>query len=365
MKKLIPILVISIMVTTGCTSKPKISQHPLYMPPTSTELISEYKSLTYKDIYGDGGPGVSVAASMPDIVGGSSNVNNSKSVKQSASSASSADKSADKENKNKTQSTKTSQSSQKSGEATVIKKPAVIKDLWKEYQKRVYEPQIIQIKKDFNLVWSYYKDNDEKWPKDLDFDQKSTAPNQMVVLAKLSILKQQEFSEPLPFTSDELIYDYVKNRVNTFELRLDCGYSLSGGGDFSLNRQFSLWDWRDDITGDKFLTCREVEWSKLKLAPYIYFLHDLVHKARHNERGAPGHKECGSEKYADENLENGSGNAYAAMYLMWVYKYSYHDPVYIKNEAKKIATLILAEKFCKPPKHSNPKVQAIVDELLK
>jgi hypothetical protein len=51
------------------------------------------------------------------------------------------------------------------------------------------------------------------------------------------------------------------------------------------------------------------------------------------------------------------------MYLMWVYKYGSYDPPFIKNEAK-ILDVDLKTRFCSKPTHSNPKVQAIIDELI-
>jgi hypothetical protein len=48
---------------------------------------------------------------------------------------------------------------------------------------------------------------------------------------------------------------------------------------------------------------------------------------------------------------------------MWVYKYGVYDPPVMKQEARIFAYITLA-RFCSKPTSSNPKVQAIVDELL-
>ena len=99
------------------------------------------------------------------------------------------------------------------------------------------------------------------------------------------------------------------------------------------------------------------------LWPYIDSLFLVVHENRHNMPDDPGHTTCHGFGDMDQRLEGGSGHAWAAMYLMCVYKYSY-DPISIKNEAKTIATELLKSRFCTNPTHSNPKVQAIIDELI-
>jgi hypothetical protein len=48
---------------------------------------------------------------------------------------------------------------------------------------------------------------------------------------------------------------------------------------------------------------------------------------------------------------------------MWVYKYGLYDPPDIKEVAKSLAGTVLG-RICSLPTHSNPLVQAIVDELL-
>jgi len=89
----------------------------------------------------------------------------------------------------------------------------------------------------------------------------------------------------------------------------------------------------------------------------------IVHETRHNEEGDPGHTSCDGGQ-TDPSLEDGSGHAYAAMYLMWVYKYSLYDSPEIREEARSIAASLLDSRFCPPVTHSDSKVQEIVDELL-
>jgi hypothetical protein len=92
-------------------------------------------------------------------------------------------------------------------------------------------------------------------------------------------------------------------------------------------------------------------------------LYLLIHEERHNEPDDPGHVYVGDSQM-DPYLKKVSGHAWAAMYAMWVYKYGKHDPPEIKQEAKNIATSLLKSRFDPKPTHSNPKVQAIIDELL-
>lgn len=100
--------------------------------------------------------------------------------------------------------------------------------------------------------------------------------------------------------------------------------------------------------------------------PYVKPLYLLVHEERHNESGDPGHIFVGSPNpvQMDPVLEGGSGHAWAAMYTMWVYKYGKYDSPAIKSDARNIASMLLSERFPSRPTHSNPKVQAIIDELL-
>ena len=78
------------------------------------------------------------------------------------------------------------------------------------------------------------------------------------------------------------------------------------------------------------------------------------------------HTDCGQVggTIRDYQLEGGSGYAWGALYQMWVYKYSLYDPADIRNAAKQEATMFLRTRFCTTPSHSDPRVQAIIDELL-
>ena len=101
------------------------------------------------------------------------------------------------------------------------------------------------------------------------------------------------------------------------------------------------------------------------LMPYIWQLQLLIHEGRHSEPGDPYHTDCeeGGALSKDQELEGGSGYAWAALYLMWVYEYSLYDPPEIKDWARQSVIQLLNGRFCTPPSHSDPRVQAILDEL--
>ncbi|PYQ59459.1 MAG: hypothetical protein DMF53_18765 [Acidobacteria bacterium] len=64
----------------------------------------------------------------------------------------------------------------------------------------------------------------------------------------------------------------------------------------------------------------------------------------------------------DAQFEPGSGYAYAALYLMWVYKYGLYDSPEVRAQAKADA-ISLKGRFCAKPASANPDVQALLTEL--
>lgn len=230
-------------------------------------------------------------------------------------------------------------------------------DLLSLYKKAPSQADIDQIMSDFNIVWAPDEKTGEVWQDNFNFDQKSTDPGKIVAIAKLNVLKHQTFAEPLPFTNKKNIYDYVKANAKNIQLDLDCHFDFAGAdGALHLDRAFSVWDGRsaDD--------CKKS--YENTLFNYVSPLYLLIHEARHFEIGDPGHVTCSDNTPGDEYLENGSGYATAALYSMWVYKYGINDPTEIKQQAKDISISLLG-RICSKPTHSNPKVQAIIDELMK
>ncbi len=66
----------------------------------------------------------------------------------------------------------------------------------------------------------------------------------------------------------------------------------------------------------------------------------------------------------DPQFENGSGFAQAALYCMWLYQYGLYDSAAARQSAKEIAAGLLKTRFPAIPTHSNPKVQALITQLL-
>ncbi|MFH2136130.1 MAG: hypothetical protein ABII19_00635 [Patescibacteria group bacterium] len=232
-------------------------------------------------------------------------------------------------------------------------------DLAMLYKQKPSQWVIDQITKDFNITWENNPTTGEAWPSDFSFNQDSSQPSKMVIISRLNILKNQTFSEPLPFTSLS-IYDYLKENINKIIINLNCNFNYGGESTLNLNSSSGNWRWLESGT------CNPTQ----DFAPYMDHLQLLIHETRHSEAGEPGHMlSCGNVgdiPWAhDQYFENGSGYAYAAQYLMWVYKYSVNDPPEVKERAKQDAITLLENRFCSKPTHSNPKVQAIIDELIK
>jgi hypothetical protein len=239
----------------------------------------------------------------------------------------------------------------------------IFTDLGAFYQAPPSPAEIKRIGQDLAFQWADGTGVEEHWSAYPSiFDQHSTDPSKLVIYAKLDVLRHQDFAEPLPFTGGKAIYEYFRSFVHTLNLRLDCSFNTGGGGQMSLNRSLSVWDGRSSGTADNPDACK-VPFPNPTLYAYVNPLYLLNHEERHNEPSDPGHVYVGDDQL-DPCLENGSGHAWAAMYTMWVYKYGKYDPAAIKDEAKQIAKSLLESRFASTPTHSNPKVQAIVDELM-
>lgn len=239
----------------------------------------------------------------------------------------------------------------------------IFTDLGAFYQAQPSQAEIDRINRDLALRWIDGAGVEEQWNAYPSiFDQHSTDPSGLVIYAKLDVLRHQDFSEPLPFTDGMAIYERFINFVHSLNLRLDCNFNSAGGGRESLNRSLSVWDGRSSGTAQAPDACKK-PFSNPTLYPYVNPLYLLIHEERHNEPGDPGHVIVGDTQM-DPCLEGGSGHAWAAMYTMWVYKYGKYDPATIREDAKQIARSLLKRRFASKPTHSDPKVQAIIDELM-
>lgn len=240
----------------------------------------------------------------------------------------------------------------------------VFTDLEALYHSEPAPGEIERIRNDFviNLISGTGFDEDWEPYLGLPFDQSSTDPTELALIAKLDVLRHQRFSEPLPFTDGATIYEHLATYVGSFELYLECRYAAASAGRVYFGRTMSVWDRRSNHTVSEPDLCKE-PLPDTPIAQYIGFLYLAVHEGRHTEPSDPGHTRCGSIP-GDETLEGGSGYAQAALYNMWVYKYGLYDPPAIKDRAKLGATTALRYRICSTPTHSNPLVQAIIDELL-
>jgi hypothetical protein len=124
-----------------------------------------------------------------------------------------------------------------------------------------------------------------------------------------------------------------------------------------------VWDGRTSGTPSNPDACK-TPLTNPTFMQYISPLYLVMHECRHSEPDDPGHVQCENGIVGDLQLENGGGYAQSALYLMWVYKYGLYDPQFIKESAKNIVPSFLTNRICTEPVHSNPLVQAIIDELL-
>jgi hypothetical protein len=248
---------------------------------------------------------------------------------------------------------------------TATRQVRIYSDLGTFYQAAPAEGEIGRIRSDFESNKISTTGVDEDWTayEGLIFDQSSTDPNELVIIAKLDVLRHQRFAEPLPFTGGATIYEHLTKYVHALNLYLDCRYNTGGGGQIFFSRNISVWGARFGGTPEDPDACKE-PFPNNPLMPYPSPLQLIVHEGRHSEPDDPRHTTCAGFSVAgDATLEGGSGYAQGALYSMWVYKYGLYDPPDIKEDAKSRARILLG-RICSLPTHSNPLVQAIVDELL-
>jgi hypothetical protein len=230
-------------------------------------------------------------------------------------------------------------------------------DLSELYRAIPAPGEVDRILKAFSFHWIDGQLADEKWAvyDPPVFNPASYQASKLPVVAHLDVLRHQAFSEPLPFGDGLPIYDHLRKHVKNFNMRLDCNSSSGGGGTVNLNRFSSEWwnTYRD--------SCKVPSPPNQPPASYLFYI--VVHESRHSEPGEPGHTSCNGQGNMDAELDQGSGHAWAALYAMWVYKYGLYDSKEVKAEARTVAVSLLRSRFCSPPHSSNPKVQAIVDEL--
>ena len=237
----------------------------------------------------------------------------------------------------------------------------VFPDLWELYKTEPAPSEVKRILDDFHISYVDGEGEDERWePYGFEFDQSSIYPSRMVVISKLDILRRQKFNEKPTFIGNhETVYDWVQDVAHTIEVRLDCGPARGGFGLASFPRRFSHW-----IAIDRNTECGIPLEDEPTLRKYHGALSLLIHEIRHSEPDDPKH--MGICPGSDKTLEGGSGYAWAAKYDMWVGTYSMFDPTSIKDEALTAAKTKLQFAICGygEPSHSDPRIQAIIDDLL-
>jgi hypothetical protein len=231
-------------------------------------------------------------------------------------------------------------------------------DLLQLYRAKPADAELERVRKEFSFTWQDGSEPDERWAlyEPPIFALESPRPSKTVLLARLDALRHQAFDEPLLFGDGLTLFEHLRRYVRRFVVRLDCGIASGGGGTVSLPRHASIWY---ASTGN----CREVLPGQEPLG-YEGPLALILHEVRHNQPGDPRHRACRGHPGLDSTLDNGSGFAWSALYFMWVYKYGSYDPPAVKDRARQAARSVLQHSFCSAPSSANPKVQAVIEEIL-
>lgn len=235
----------------------------------------------------------------------------------------------------------------------------VFADLWALYQAPPAQAEINRVLGEFTINWIDGAPGDptQQWATypGFPFDQAAGKPSRTAVVCKLDALRHQRFAQPLPFGTTPTAYEQVRKHTHTLNVSLGNAVNTAAGGVVNLNRLFTLWSANSS--------------QPTAVSPYIHSLYLLNHESRHNEPGDAFHTSCTSWTGAagipsgmDATFEPGSGYARAALYLMWIYKYSLHDPSFIRAEAKSVAATF-KDRFCARPTSANPAVQALLTEI--
>jgi hypothetical protein len=234
----------------------------------------------------------------------------------------------------------------------------VFDDLLQLYRASPSEAEFERIRKEFSFKWQDGSQSDERWAvfEPPTFSLDSPQPSKIVLLARLDALRHQAFDEPLPFGDGLTAFEHLRRYVRRFVVRLDCGNASGGGGTVSMPRHASIWYASTS-------NCREVLPGQQPLG-YEGPLGLIFHEVRHNQPGEPGHRSCRGHPALDGTLDHGSGFAWSTLYFMWVYKYGSFDPPAVKDRARQAAGSMLRYSFCSAPSSSNPKVQALTEEIL-
>ncbi len=241
----------------------------------------------------------------------------------------------------------------------------VFDDLWDLYRSEPAPSEVDRILEDFDIVYVDGDAPDEKWDQyGFDFNPETNAPSKLVIVSQLEVLRRQRFEERPTFIGDyETVYDWVRSRSPRIRIDLGrCGGASGGGGGMTLSRthaHYGLW-----FGGDTCDTGDQAEFS-------MYSLGIIMHEARHSEPDDPRHMTCDDGWPGDRTLQDGSGYAWSAKYAMWVYRYSKHDPPLVREvgyswigQSMRDRARNQLRRICEDRSHTDPRVQAIVDEIM-
>jgi hypothetical protein len=231
-------------------------------------------------------------------------------------------------------------------------------DLLQLYRAKPADAELERIRREFSFSWQDGPQPDDRWAlfEPPIFALESPRPSKTVLLARLDALRHQAFDEPLPFGDGLTGFEHLRRYVRKFVVGLDCGNASGGGGAVRLPRHASIWY-------SSTSNCREILAGQQPIG-YEGPLGLILHEVRHNQAGDPGHRACRGHPGLDATLDNGSGFAWSALYFMWVYKYGSFDPPAVKDRARQAARSVLQYSFCSAPSSANPKVRAVIDEVL-
>lgn len=212
--------------------------------------------------------------------------------------------------------------------------------------------------KSFNITLNDGVDAQAKWSlyDPYYFNPNSTKPSIYPLINSLRVLREQKFSEPLPFTNNAYQYMFSHFQNGGIELSLRTGYNAGGGSHIYLSANSAFWDGR--TSAEPFVPSPE-----FILFPYIYRIQLYLHETRHSDPDDPGH----DPKIAGKDTRFSTEGAYArdAIYYMWIYKYGINNSQSFKDNAATEALFTLMNRFVEmPPTHPNPKVQSLIEEIL-
>lgn len=220
--------------------------------------------------------------------------------------------------------------------------------------------EIAAIDQDFNIRFLDESNKQISRDNNFEFNPNSRETSNMIIYNALNTLKHQKFSEPLPFftANDQTLYELVKQYTHTFNMRTDkCGIAFAGDGMVSLPTLY----WDTKIWPD----CRNLD--PRQMVPYTGSLSLIVHEMSHNLPDSMSHVDCVDpiKQHRDLTLHDNGGFANDAIYNMWVYKYGLYDTPEEKKSSREYAIGQLNDTICEsPPRHPDPRVQNLVNELL-